>query len=320
MLKYVIHIGTWTNWSRGRIMGATLTLSRTDGNYLLTFTSLFIALISACFWSTVRLVMHRCHSTPALCDALHHQQQVVLRNSSSAFGSVLSLCSLGWAWRQTADGKRYMLRLVPGILTAAFVAVAFSIASGFSSQISSGIGNQVLLDGTNCSLVDWQQTSGGYNYAVTSFYSRMIADVANYAQQCYSNATSGMFDCNSLVKPRLPSTVDTQAPCPFAKGLCQSENENIRMDTGYLNSNDHLGMNAPPDERMLFRSVLTCAPLATEGFAMNVSGTTGTGNYTTYYYGDKFSGENYTYKARSLQSQYSNDDVDIVIGAAFLLA
>lgn len=143
----------WTNWSRGWIMGATLTPTRTDGNYLLAFTSLFITFVSACFWSIVRLVIHRLYSTPAPRDALHHQEQAVLRNSSSAFDSFQALCSLAWAWRHTANAKSRFLRLLPGILTAAFIGLAFCIASGFSSQISSGIGNEVLLGGTNCSIV-----------------------------------------------------------------------------------------------------------------------------------------------------------------------
>lgn len=100
--------------------------------------------------------------------------------------------------------------------------------------------------------------------------------------------------------------------------MCRSDNANIRLDTGYLDSNDHLGINAPQDERILFRAVVTCAPLSTEGFAKN--STTAAGNYTMYDYGNKTTGQNYTYAARSLQEQYKNDNVDKVRGAAFVLA
>lgn len=298
-------------------MGATLTLSRTDGNYVLTFTSLFITFVSACFWNIVRLVMHRYYSTSAPRDALHHQEQAVLRNSPSAFDSFQALCELAWAWRHSANGKRCFLRLVPGILTAAFVVIAFGIASGFSSQISSGIGNQVLLDGTACSIVEAAET-GDTLWALLPYFSRLISDNANYAQQCYSTESSGMFDCTSFVKPRLPSTLDTQAPCPFASDVCRSDSANIKLDTGYLDSNDHLGINAPQDERILFRTVMSCAPLSTEGYSRNT--TSGTEDYTAYIYGNKMSGQNYTYEVKNLQAQYENDNVDKVRGAAFILA
>lgn len=292
-------------------MGATLTLSRSDGNYVLTFTSLFITIVSACFWNIVRLAMHRYYSISAPRIALHHQRQAVLRNSSSAFDSLLALCSLAWAWRQTVGGRRYLCRLVPGILTAAFVALAFGIASGFSSQISSAMGDQVLLDGTNCSIVNdlSTETNATLAYELNSYYSRVTSDDANYAQQCYSNDTSGMFDCKSFVKARLPSTIDLHAPCPFASNVCRSDNENIRLDSGYLDSNDHLGMNGPQDERILFRTVLSCAPLATDGYATNI--TTATGNHTTYNYGKRTTGPyNYTYQVRSIEEQYADGNVE----------
>lgn len=319
-LQYAVHLGVWTNWSRGAIMGATLTLRRTEGNYLLAFTSLFITIVASCFWSIARRALHRCYSTAAPRDTLHHQQQAVFRNSSSAFESFQILCSLAWAWRHTVIGKRCLLRLVPGVLAAAFIVVSFAVASGFSSQISSAIGTQVRLDGTNCSLVNSQADDPNYDaHSRVPYRARMVTNDANYAQQCYSaNSSSGIFDCTSFVRANLRSTIDTEASCPFASGLCRSDNANIRLDTGYIDSNNDLGMNSPKDERILFRSVLSCAPLATEGFSTNIA--TETGNYTAYDYGNKTLGQNYTYKVRSLQEQYPADDTEGGRGTNFVLA
>lgn len=44
-VEYMAQLGIWVNWSRGRVVGAMLTLSRRDGNYLLSFTATFIALV-----------------------------------------------------------------------------------------------------------------------------------------------------------------------------------------------------------------------------------------------------------------------------------
>jgi hypothetical protein len=45
-----IHLGTWINWSRGRVMGATLTLNRAEGNLLIAFTAVFVGIVTERFW------------------------------------------------------------------------------------------------------------------------------------------------------------------------------------------------------------------------------------------------------------------------------
>jgi hypothetical protein len=41
--QYVVYLGKWTNWSRGPVFGATLTLSREDANLLIAFVAFFVA-------------------------------------------------------------------------------------------------------------------------------------------------------------------------------------------------------------------------------------------------------------------------------------
>lgn len=298
-VQYGVQLGMWTNWSRGRVLGATLSLSREDGNYLLSFTAFFIGLVSSRFWRILCFTLHNSFSTSKPRDALYHQQQAILRNSDSADSGLLVFCQLAWAWRKTA--KRAFVRVLPVIATAAFSAVAFTIAGGFSSSISTGVGNDVLLDGSNCAFVNTGYSDVKAASVLQPYLSRQSNSAANYAQQCYSTNTSGMFDCGTFVKARIPSSVDNQTPCPFAEGLCQSD-ANLRLDTGYIDSHKHFGLNAPPGERITFRTVLQCAPLVTEGFTNNTSNSAG--NYTTYDYGPDASGNNYTYNASSWDTQY----------------
>lgn len=297
-VKYGVYLGVWTNWSRGRVMGTTLTLSREDGNYLLSFTAFFIGLVSTRFWRVLCFILHNSFSTSAPRDALYHQQQAILRNSDSADAGLLLFLQLAWAWRKRA--KRAFVRVLPVVATAALSAAAFTIAGGFSSSISTGVGNDVLLDGSNCALVDTSRDDVGSMSLLSPYVSRQSSSAANYAQQCYSTNTSGMFQCGTFVKPRIPSFVDNQTACPFSEGLCQSA-ENLRFDTGYIDSHEHLGLNAPPDERISFRLALQCAPLVTEGYSNNTS--TSAKNYTTYYYGESSDG-NYTYRTSSRDTQY----------------
>lgn len=298
-VKYGVYLGMWTNWSRGRLMGATLTVSRENGNYLLSFTAFFIGLVSTRFWRILCFILHNSFSTSTPRDALYHQQQAILRNSASPDSGLLVLVQLAWAWRKTA--KRAIIRVFPLIATASFFLIAFTIAGGFSSTISTGIGKEVLLDGSNCAFVNIQYSDVEAESLLQPYTSRQSNNAANYAQQCYATTTSGMFDCGTFVKPRIPGSVDNQTACPFAKGLCQSD-ASLRLDTGYIDSHEHLGLNAPFDERVIFRTVLQCAPLATKGYTSNVS--TSTGNYTTYNYGPRMSGSNYTQRASRSDTQY----------------
>lgn len=126
------------------------------------------------------------------------------------------------------------------------------------------------------------------------------------AQQCYQN-TAGLFDCTNFVKNNLPAMVDNQAPCPFQDGICRSNSSNIRLDTGLIDIMDDLGINAPDDERIQFRTVLHCAPLETRGYSSEQS--TSGGNITAYHYGYSFAlppFTNATYAIKSVQSQYNH--------------
>lgn len=55
--QYSVHIGTWTNWSRGRVMGATLTTTRQYGNLLIAFTAFFVSFVASRFWKMTWLVI-----------------------------------------------------------------------------------------------------------------------------------------------------------------------------------------------------------------------------------------------------------------------
>lgn len=227
---------------------------------------------------------------------------------------------LAWAWRYSA--RRCLLRMLPAILTALFLLASSSIAGGFSSQISSAVGSDVLLDGSNCGILAAQGAVKTVE-AASILYSGMaqkIGEAANYAQQCYSSSRSGMLGCTSFVVDHLSSTADTQAPCPFpGADICRLQPSNLRLDTGLLDSSEFFGLNTPKSQRIFFRNVLECAPLVTEPFAQNLS--TPVNNYTVYNYGPNFLGQNYTYQVETLAGQYKRqrDNVLRLNGANFIL-
>lgn len=186
---------------------------------------------------------------------------------------------------------------------------AFTVAGGFSSSISSGISDEVLLNGTNCGIIRQTKNDADTARIVVPYYSEVTNSAASYAQQCYSSDSAGnfdsagMFDCKFFVKDHILSTADSQAPCPFNdSGICRSSNSNIRLDTGYLSLLHNFGVNAPPEQDILFRAVFHCAPLETKGYTEAVYGLLD--NFTTYNYGSLFNGPNYTYMVENSDSQY----------------
>lgn len=199
----------------------------------------------------------------------------------SAVSTLWTSLQLAWSWRAVADG--YLARTVPTIIFATSAFCAFTIAGGFTSSISSGIGNDVLLDGSHCGHVPNDIISSHNVPILYPFYSQTLNNAANYAQQCYAFNATGTLDCTTFFRSRLQFTSVLNASCPFSDRICRSNDSNLLLDTGLISSDD-LGLNMPSSQRMYWRGVLHCAPLNTDGFTSNVN--TEYNNYTRYFYGE----------------------------------
>lgn len=171
-----VHLGTWTNWSRGKIMGATLTLDRSDGNLLIAFTAIFTGIVTGRLWRIACYIFHRWYSTSQPRDALHHQRQAILRNSSSAVFSLYTFLHLIWAWQNITS--RPLVRVMPVLVTAMLCAIAFTVVGGFSSQISSALNNEVLLNGTSCAIASFPEEPEMISI-ISSYASTAAGDAAN---------------------------------------------------------------------------------------------------------------------------------------------
>lgn len=212
---------------------------------------------------------------------------------------------LAWSWRAVADG--YLARTLPTIIFATSAFCAFTVAGGFTSWISSGIGNDVLIDGSRCGRVYSAVLSSDTMPLMYPAISQSLNNAANYAQQCYSFNATGTLDCTTFVKSRLKYASVNNAPCPFTDSMCRSNDSNLLLDSGLISSDD-LGLNMPSDQRMYWRGVLHCAPLNTDGFVSDASTTYN--NYTRYWYGevalpkDDHRHRNWTYEAETIESKY----------------
>lgn len=210
-------------------------------------------------------------------------------------------------WKNRHSKK--WIRPLPAALVGAFCIIAFTIAGGFSSQISTALSSEVLIKSMNCGRIDDIITRGPHDGSNSNMIHKATNtnNAASYAQQCYSDDSAGIVDCGRYVISSIPKKIDRNATCPFRNTMCRNRAENLYIDSGYIDSHNLLGLNAPIGERILVRNVLHCAPLTINGFTSerNLS----VGPATAYHYGStgSFDGvKDYVLAAKSVQSQYSD--------------
>ncbi|KAI3320863.1 hypothetical protein HD806DRAFT_547041 [Xylariaceae sp. AK1471] len=266
-----VYLGIWVNHAHGRIMGATLTTTLQQGNFLIAFTGFLISYVASRFWTTLCLVLHQIYSRPhEQCVTIHHQRQITLRNTTSPTDGLVSLLRLAYAWRKSPhEKKRIYLHTLPIAAYAILSTLAFTAAGGLSAQISTSAGAEVLLVGDNCGILN---LTSSWDLAGQSYAIRTLDDALNYAQNCYAANSSGILGCDRFVIQRLPAPIaDYDADCPFSPEICRGNGTSLRLDTGYIDSSHHLGLNMPDGQPLAHRHVVHCSPLQTAGFTSTSS-------------------------------------------------
>lgn len=253
------------NWSRGSILGATLTLTQRDGNLVIAFAAFFVTLVAARFWRILCICVHRLYSTPELRDALHHQRRVILRNSSPQ-SDLWRL--LGLTWSSKGVYERHFLRMYPMSLVALLCIAGFTVITYFLPLLSSSTGAEVLLAPRVCIIFNRtlasQTNNTEYTTVAQSWWTENTVSAGSYAQQCYANS-SGSLDGAGVGTDRIPSYINREAACSFHPDMCQNSTNSLSISTGLVDTNDILGMNRPKNDRVLFNTTLYCSPIATEG-------------------------------------------------------
>ncbi|KAI9812584.1 MAG: hypothetical protein M1827_004573 [Pycnora praestabilis] len=316
-----VYTGTWINWTNGQTLGATLTLNARDAAFLIAALALFVRMVGSRLWSILKFVVHQSRSSRHPRDGLHHQQQAVLRNTSSSISTIWQLLKTCFFWRSHA--RKPFLRSLPLILPALLHLIAFVVAGIFSSRVATTTG-EVLIRGGQCGIWNDPNFDAYVNTETTvtaradyeANYRNDLSLSSNYVQSCYNTTSSladSSTDCNVYAKTKISWSTVYNASCPFAPEMCAGPaNGAIALDTGILDSDKDLGINAPPEDRVTYRRRMTCTPLITEGFTSDWedanynssgrpdNGTTGfdiPAGVKYFYYGpqvDYFEDNNYT--------------------------
>lgn len=308
-----VFVGSWINWSRGRVLGATLTVSNANGNLLIAFIALFVAFTGTCTFRLFCFIFHQIASTSTAQDAIYNQRQAILRNSANGITATWELGRLLWAWRNSK--QKAARRILPVAGFVLLIIGAFAASGVLSSHIAAMTGNEVLLrESDTCGQWGTKEsiTVNGYLDALANLTNQYLASAANYAQDCYQAAPSANERCGSYTQPRITRSITLNASCPFEERICRTKNENIMFDTGMIDSHAHLGINAPPSERTLLRRLYQCAPLVTEGYSQD-SNETGT-IYTRYYYGSQIAQKAEIANFTHIHSRVTKPDLDRLPG------
>ncbi|KAJ0158279.1 hypothetical protein CTA2_11946 [Colletotrichum tanaceti] len=255
---YPVHTGSWTDWSHGPVLGLMLTLRADDGNLVVAFIAFFVAVVCTQIWRIACFTLHYAFSHPDVeSDALYHQRQALLRNTTEPTSGLVRLWSLFWSWRKTA--RRPYARVLPVLFLNVVLTTVFALASGYSAKLA--LGNDVLLDGRNCGV----QRANRYSNSTIKALSVLPAEAremriaSNYAQQCYSSSiATGALGCDTFVRKQIPFSIQANGSCPFTNDdVCRSKNSNIILQTDWIESHYDLGINAPPSQRFYFRRQVT---------------------------------------------------------------
>jgi hypothetical protein len=289
MSNISIYTGIWYDQSRSKILGATVTLPIRWGNYLIATLSVLVTICAASFWTIEAFGLHQAVVSRQDVDAVDLQQQVILRNSSSAIVTIWELVKVQMAWRGRAASRlrtRTVTIVVPALLTWLF----FTAGSIFVAEVASRSYDRVhvLVNPENCGFADLdindlnglisnptaEKTSEINLEGLYSFTEKLkwdTVDARAYARSWYGNSPTSFTHNSIFPVARLPYIVNTSTSCPFSEtGICMpASNTAMTMDTGLLNSHSILGINARVQDRVDFQRMVTCAPLNVDRYVDN---------------------------------------------------
>lgn len=255
-----IYHGAWVDWSRGAVLGSTVTLSSRYASILTAFLALFVTVVGSCLWRISSFIIHQYSSSPDAKDGLHHQHQLIFRNTGSPAEAAKSFTEIAWHWRRSS--LKAWARSLPLALFALVFLLAFSAASILTGLVTRAAGSQRLIVSDGCGYWALDESASAVDRQL-ALQTKDLNDTilaATYARQCYGEeAGLNKLRCSMYTKPSIDWTA-SEVDCPFGGSICSSPRA-FKLDSGIIDSHLDLGMNAPDSGRVGFRKVTTCSPL-----------------------------------------------------------
>lgn len=293
---YKVATGSWNNYSNNGWLAASLTVDIKTGSLIIAAAATFITIVGSRFWSILSFAIHQIRARQGDRDGIHHQHQVIYKNSTQ-LGTVWLLTRVVWAWRGVAahNFPRYLAFSLPPLICFA----AFTVASILSSRIAAPTytASEVRVVPNNCGFItyipptseEYDAERGGAFWA--KYSTQKTRESTDYARTCYGNSAAS---CRIFPLKELPYSVNIAAKCPFGGDRCALGDDGaFELVTRWLDSHKDLGINAPPQNRIHFRKVVTCSVLNIDNLITVTPSPSGTTDMYYYYLGARgFSGEN----------------------------
>jgi hypothetical protein len=257
-----VYTGFGTNWSKGPINGATLTLHQREAGLLAAFLAIYVTAAGGQFWKILCYLsyQYRARKLDSHEDKFRRETGVILRNSAGPASALweFALLPLQRHGRDRIQRRTLYTQCIFFLFMAFATLSSFSLASIFSSQVTKATGNNTLLYSENCGYARYPD---GPDHSFSKFLRTMklAQDAAGYARACYGS-TDNLLQCNSYPQKQINWQTNLNAPCPFSAGRCLN-NLAVSFDTGPIEKHSIFGVNAPPKDRVTYRRRTTCAPL-----------------------------------------------------------
>jgi hypothetical protein len=265
--------GPWMNYAEETAAGSTITLSSRNANLLVAFLAFFVTITGSFAWGIVRFIVHQTRARQIPHLALHHQQQAVLRNSSSAISTAYKLVRVAFAWRKSK--VRAVARSVLLVLLAICVFAVFAVASIFSSEVTKASSSDFLIKSPHCGVYSYGDIYTNKTLEAAQAQKSNLDTISadTYVRKCYGqNLDTNL--CSQYAAQDIASSENVNATCPFGNNICFYNNASAyQVDSGFIDSNQKFGLNVPKNQRVFIRFVTTCAPIKTSGYRKFINNT-----------------------------------------------
>jgi hypothetical protein len=239
-----------------------------------------VAFVGTEVWAFSSFIIHEWRSRPEVKDTLYYQQQALLRAGLTHWKFLWRIWITARAWKSSKSLDNPIRRSRLLIFIAFFHAVLFSASSILSAFVTTTT-TEVLIKSIICGL---PKTDVMFN--PLSLKSEEITDInalyssgtwaadrsRDYARTCYMGSDALTNACGILVQSHLRSTTNDSEKCPFEDDACTKPT--FSVDSGIIDSDYHLGMNAPTKDRIGFRKKFSCAPIDPERYSSGWSNDT----------------------------------------------
>ena len=251
--------GAWINHENKQWI---LTLDARSAGILSAALVLFVAPVSLQAWSIARFLLHQFYAGNAEIDGFHQTKQTMLRNSFSPTQISWLSIRIVWTWRKALGYRPAISRIIPILTTSLISMISWALVGLFVSSIWTATGNQVRIRSKACGPVNLNTSDVSLARSMALYWTDRLQSASTYERQCYGTSTpTGL--CTRLPAARIPWMMnDSSCPYPPGEDLCIRTNSTpMRLDTGFVNSNRHLGMNAAPVDSIDYRRVTECSPM-----------------------------------------------------------